>query len=674
MKFGPVPPKKLPRQDPAKVLLLAERWQRAAYAQQKWATGAKVAVDFFEGRQWTETQLAAMAQQRRPAFKFNMIAPLVRLVLGYHRSNKSDITFQPGQDMRASEQLAECLTRIEKVIADGSRMDYIDTEVFLDGLICARGWYDTRLSFEHNDLGEAVTGAADPFSVYPDPDADSYDLNESASHMMQTKYVSLDEIDGTFGKDALDLLRPFVLGQTPLAPVSSLIVADEISPIRTYGERQDTEDAWWDSFYSLVGDFVDTSRKTIRIIDAQYKVREKKNVMIDLETGDKEVLPDNWDRDKLQKVLIYADMCKNPVKIERRTVERIQWTTFAGDLILYDEPSLYDTYTLAPYFPYFRRGVTRGMVEDLIDPQMEKNKHRSARSEIAAKTANGGWKYSDDALDPTQEANLKKYGSSPGVNIKFRASAKHPPEQIEPGGPANAHKILEDDAGEDLKQIAGINEAALGTESQVQSGRALQAKQRQAVLSIQMYMDNFKRSKLLVGKQHLGIVQRYYTEPRLYRIMGKNGKFSQLMLNQEQQDPTSGIAAIVNDVTIGKYEVVIDEAPLSDTFLNAQFEEMLMLLGKMGPAVAQFMPMFADLIIDMSSLPRKDEWIERIKAVAEAQQAQAQQQGQQPHPGGGGPQPPHGGPPQGGVPQPGQETPGALGGGPVAANVVPFTR
>ena len=102
MKFGPVPPKKLPQQDPAKVLLLAEKWQRAAYAQQRWAEPAKKAWDFFEGRQYTERQLEELRRQKRPAFKFNMIAPLVRLVLGYQRANKTDITFQPGQDQRAS--------------------------------------------------------------------------------------------------------------------------------------------------------------------------------------------------------------------------------------------------------------------------------------------------------------------------------------------------------------------------------------------------------------------------------------------------------------------------------------------------------------------------------------------------------------------------------------------
>src|SRR5579872_1780811 len=106
MKFGPVPPKKVPKQDPQKVLLLAERWQRSAFAQQRWAERAKKAVDFFEGRQWTEDQLTKMARGKRPALSFNIIAPLVRLVLGYNAANKSDITYLPGQDNRATEQVA----------------------------------------------------------------------------------------------------------------------------------------------------------------------------------------------------------------------------------------------------------------------------------------------------------------------------------------------------------------------------------------------------------------------------------------------------------------------------------------------------------------------------------------------------------------------------------------
>jgi hypothetical protein len=151
--------------------------------------------------------------------------------------------------------------------------------------------------------------------------------------------------------------------------------------------------------------------------------------------------------------------------------------------------------------------------------------------------------------------------------------------------------------------------------------------------------------------------------------MGKDGKFSQIMLNQQAQNKITGVIQIMNDVTVGKYAVKVDDAPLSDTFLDAQFQEMLMLLQKMGPAVAPYMPMFADLMIDMSSMPRKDEWIERIKAVAEKSQ-QDQQQGKPPP--GHHPPAPHGGHPA--HPPAGHAEPGPLGGGAVAQNVVPFSH
>jgi hypothetical protein len=621
---------------------LAERWQRAAWAQQKWAERAKQAVDFFEGRQWTETQLSAMARGKRPALQFNIIAPIVRMVLGYQRSNKTDITYKPGQDTRASEHVAEALTGLDKIIASAGHMEFVDTEVFLDGLIADRGFYDTRLDWETNDLGELLTKAVDPFTIYPDPDADTYDLNESAAFMQTSKFVSLDEVEAALGRDVADLIRPFTMGQTPLAPISSLIVNDEITPVRFFGEREDLVTDWWDSFYSLMGDFVDRHRKTIRIIESQYKVREPRNVIIDLETGDKKVLPVDWGPDKIEKALLYAAIVENPCIVQRRMVERIHWTTMAGDLILYDAPSMFDRYTQTGYFPYFRRGFSRGMVEDLIDPQKEKNKRRSAEVEIVSKTANGGWEYHEDSLDPVQERRLIQHGSTPGFNLKWKgAGGDKKPHPIQATKPDLRHERLEIRADEDVRKISGINEEALGaTDPKVMSGRAIEARQRQAVISVQLYMDNFKRTKSLVGASHLAIFQTHYTEMRIYRITGESGKDKQLIINQLMVDPITGAKRIQNDVTIAKYVVKIDDSPLSATFQNAQFEEMLVLLEKFGPAIGPMLPMFADLIIGMSSMPRKDEWIARLQQIMGMQ-------AQQPQPGPGGPQralpPPQGG-------------------------------
>jgi hypothetical protein len=45
----------------------------------------------------------------------------------------------------------------------------------------ARGYYDTRIDLEKNDFGEVRTNVAAPFSVYPDPDAPTSDLNQTPS-------------------------------------------------------------------------------------------------------------------------------------------------------------------------------------------------------------------------------------------------------------------------------------------------------------------------------------------------------------------------------------------------------------------------------------------------------------------------------------------------------------
>lgn len=589
-----------------KVLRIAERWQRAAWAQQRWAEPAKECVDFVEGRQWTAAQLAAM-HGKRQAMKFNVIAPVVRLVLGYQRNNKTDITFSPGQDSQSSEQVAETLTQLEKLNASQYGLGFVDTEVFLDGLISGRAYYDTRLDYDHNDLGECKTTAKDPFSIYPDPDASSYDLNETASYIQESKLLSIDEIEVTYGRDVAKLIKPFTMGQTPVAPLSSLVINDEVTPVRTFGLREDTTIEWWDTFYSMMGDFVDTYRKTIRIVQTQHKVREMRNVVIDLETGDTEVLPLNWAQDKIEKALLFAELAGNPCIVQRRQVERVHWTDIAGDLMLYDKPSIYSGFTLTGYFPYFRRGMTRGMVEDLIDPQKEKNKRRSARIETVQKTANGGWLYHQDMVDPTQEANIKKWGSVPGVNIKYKGNLG-PPVQIQPGAPPIAHERLEHDSDEDIRHISGINESMLGDDGKVQSGRAILARQRQAVISVQMYMDNMSRSKHLLGQRHLDIYTRQYTEHRMYRVTGEDGKYAPLYINQPFIDPATGATRIENDLTVGKYAVVVDESPMSATYQSAQFDEAMTLMEKLaglGPLAAIFGP----LIIGLSSLSRKDDWI-----------------------------------------------------------------
>ncbi len=627
---------KLPNQDPELVRRLSMRWLRAVEPHNKWAKTAKMCTDFLEGRMWTEEEKAELNQIKRTALTINKINPLYRLIMGYQTSNRNDVSYQPTSDSQSSEDVATVLNAMFKAEAGRIDLDSIDSEVFSDGIVTGRGFWDIRLCFEENDFGEAEAYAGDPFATYIDPDANLYNLNKSAAYLQDSVWTDLDRIGEMYGLEAARACQYLMSpnGQTN-SNLLSYLGDQDISPARFFGSYADDKamNSWNDVYYN---DFVDHQAKRIRLLDTQYQMKSIKPCFIDLETGTVQPIPDDWLRQenqyKIQAALDHAKQMNNYVEVAPRPVKRIRWTTTCGDVILHDKWSPYKSYTKIGFFPYFRRGVTRGMIEDLIDPSREINKKRSVLVDILNRSANTGWMYEENALDPEQEENLKRFGASPGVNIKWKAGvnqAKLPPQRIEPAGYPQGLDRIEEKNSMDLYQISGVNESALGQLDRVQSGRAIEARQRQAVLAIQMYEDNFFRSKKIQGAKFLELFQNHYTEERIYRTMGEDSKAVIYEINKKIQTGQNAVTRM-NDITIGKYSVHVDRIPMSATFKQAQFEETMQILEKLGPigqALAQTDPM---LIIEQTSLPRKNDWKNALMQAASTAAMQSQEVGAPP--------------------------------------------
>ena len=164
----------MPDQDQELVRRLALRWLRAADPHHKWAKKAKECVNFLEGEQWTEEQMAELRELRRTALTINKIAPLFRLIMGYQSSNRMDVTYLPTSDSQSNEDIATLLNNLFKSEANRADLKYIDTEVFADGLSTGRGWWDFRLCFKENDFGLWKPRCIDPFTLFIDPDANLF--------------------------------------------------------------------------------------------------------------------------------------------------------------------------------------------------------------------------------------------------------------------------------------------------------------------------------------------------------------------------------------------------------------------------------------------------------------------------------------------------------------------
>jgi len=91
------------------------------------------------------------------------------------------------------------------------------------------------------------------------------------------------------------------------------------------------------------------------------------------------------------------------------------------------------------------------------------------------------------------------------------------------------------------------------------------------------------------------VVQDFYTQPRLLRILGKNDSNPmEMMINVRAAD------GVINDVTQGRYSMVVDETSLTDAFLDAQFNELITMMQ-------QGLPIPPEFLIDASSIGRKEE-------------------------------------------------------------------
>ena len=135
---------------------------------------AKKCDAYYQGEQWDNADVNALDAEGRPALTINTILPTVNTVLGEQASRRADIRFKPRRG--ADQETADTLTKLFLQISDNNKLDWVEQQVFTDGLIMdGRGYFDVRVDFSDNMQGEIRITAKDPLDIILDPDAKEYD-------------------------------------------------------------------------------------------------------------------------------------------------------------------------------------------------------------------------------------------------------------------------------------------------------------------------------------------------------------------------------------------------------------------------------------------------------------------------------------------------------------------
>ena len=93
---------------------------------------AKKCDAYYQGEQWDSTDIAALDAEGRPALTINTILPTINTVLGEQSTRRADIRFKPRRG--GDQEIADVLTRLYMQIADNNKLDWLEQQVFADGL------------------------------------------------------------------------------------------------------------------------------------------------------------------------------------------------------------------------------------------------------------------------------------------------------------------------------------------------------------------------------------------------------------------------------------------------------------------------------------------------------------------------------------------------------------
>ena len=567
---------------------------------------AKKCDEYYQGEQWDADDEAALEAEGRPALTINTILPTVNTILGEQSTRRADIQFKPRRG--GNEAVAHTLTKLYMQIADNNKLDWVEQQVFSDGLIMdGRGYFDVRMDFSDHIEGEIRITAKDPLDILIDPDAKDSDP-KSWSEVFETRWMTLDEIEELYGKKKAE--RLLFIAENGMSFGTDSVEYQETR----YGETE-TEDYFGSDNSDEEGY---RTVRSLRVVERQHKKLGRASFFVDPNTGDQRQAPDSWSDGKNKKFAKQYGL-----NLISKVIRKVRWTVTCDKVVLHDDWSPYNQFTIIPFFCYFRRGRPFGVVRNLLSPQEQLNKIASQELHIVNTTANSGWMVESGSLVGMTSDDLEEHGAETGLVLEY-ARGTNPPQKIQANQIPTGLDRIAQKAALNIKTISGVNDSMLGTDSAEVSGIAIQAKQNRGAIMIQVPLDNLRKSRQYLAEKILNLIQTFYTEERVVQVTNEADPLKpreEMVINEETPE-----GQVINDLTLGEYDVIVATAPARDSFDETQFAEAIA-LRQAGVVVPD------DAIIEYSHLARKGELAKRIRQMTgqepptpEQAEAMAQQQ------------------------------------------------
>jgi hypothetical protein len=211
----------------------------------------------------------------------------------------------------------------------------------------------------------------------------------------------------------------------------------------------------------------------------------------------------------------------------------------------------------------------KGMVSDMMEPGRMVNYWETMKTERLALTPKAEWTAYESVIEGHSEwhdANQKSYSVLVGKAVQGPNGETLPlPTKTQPAGVEAGFSEAMQSAYSALMAIAGMpNEPGQDKRGEVVSGVALRERRDLADVTHFQYYDNVTVSIAFTGKLILEWIPHIYNTQRMQRIIGEDGVPEMVQINAPNPDQEAE-DKILNDLTVGEYDIVMDTGPGYET-------------------------------------------------------------------------------------------------------------
>ena len=530
-------------------------------------------VRFAAGDQWPVDVQNSRVLEARPCLTINKLDAYVRQICNQQRQQRPRIKVH-GMNNESDAKVAEIITGITRHIENQSDADQAYDHAFEYCVKMGWGYWRVTTDYIKDDSFDQeiyIKRIENPFSVYFDPNSVQPDGSD-AEKCLVTTVVS----KAVFRKMYPD--------------------ADDVQGFSSRGTG-DTESEW-------------VTKEDIRIAEYFYTEREKAMIiqLSDGTTGYSDEMPS-------KEVLAAAGI----TVIDKRDTwrKKIKWCKLTAMQIL-EEGEWAGKYI--PIVPVYGQEVRVddkhkkfGLVRMAKDPQRMYNYWATALTETVALAPKAKWLLAEGQDEGHENewamANIKAMPVLRYKQTDTEGRQAPTPVRLQPEPPPAGVMSALQGMNQDLMAVVGIFDPGQLPQGQ-QSGKALQGQQQQADMTNFHYYDNLTRSIRHTGRIILDLIPKIYDRQRVMRIIGDDGKPDMVTINEQGQDE-QGVSKVLNDVTVGEYDVVMETGPGYNSKRQEAVDSMMGLLG----ADPTLMQTAGDLIFRNMDFPGAEVIADRLAAA-----------------------------------------------------------